>query len=135
MRRATARTQVDTLEQARSVAHSVREAGEEAEVGQAVDSIVKFLNGWLYPSLRRDEKEIDDLFATIGYDRAIRVASWLARRAGDWDTFLFWERAEDRFHRARETAEEAASRLAALHDVPAADARLVPVEVVKVVVS
>jgi hypothetical protein len=90
---------VANLRDAMAVALEVREAGHDAELGRSLDGVVKFLHGWKCAALRRDESDINELFETLGYDRATRVTSWLARRAADWDTFLFWERLEDRYRR------------------------------------
>jgi hypothetical protein len=90
---------VANLRDAMAVALEVREAELDAELGRSLDSVVKFLHGWRCAALRRDEREIDRLFEILGYDRAARVTAWLARRASAWDTFLFWERLEDRYAR------------------------------------
>jgi hypothetical protein len=82
-----------------AVAQAVRAAGDDARLGRSLDGVVKFLHGWQCASLRRDEDAINQLFELLGYDRAARLTAWLARRAGDWDTFLFWERLEDRYSR------------------------------------
>ena len=90
---------VATMDQALGVAHVIGSAEPHIAVGRLLDSIALFLKDRLCPALRRDEDLIDEIFEAIGHKRALIVIGWLARRAGDWDTFLFWERTEDRYRR------------------------------------
>lgn len=90
---------VATVAQALGVARVIESAERDVPVGRLLDGIVLFLKDRLSPALRRDEEPINEILEAIGYERALTVIGWLARRAGDWDTFLFWERADDHYRR------------------------------------
>lgn len=90
---------VATMEQAIGVAHAIAAAEPNVPVGRLLDSIALFLKDRHCPALRRDERSVHKIFNAIGDERAVIVTGWLARRAADWDTFLFWERTQDRYRR------------------------------------
>ena len=90
----------DSVEQALELAHSVQRADPARPAGRLLDLVTLFLHGRQFPALRRDEAEINEIFAAIGHERAIPITQWLARRAADWQSTLFWERAEDRYTQA-----------------------------------
>jgi len=90
---------VATMEQALEVAHVIGSAEPNVAVGRLLDSIALFLKDRRCPALRRDEALIIEILAALGHKRALTVIGWQARRAADWDTFLFWERMEDRCRR------------------------------------
>ncbi|HEY3735894.1 MAG TPA: hypothetical protein VGL26_00505 [Jatrophihabitans sp.] len=89
--------EISNLKQAMERARLIRDAEDHHRVGRDVDDILKFFQGWQCAPLRVNETDINEVFRTMGYERAFRGASWLARRADSWDTFLYWERAVARF--------------------------------------
>lgn len=106
--------EIANLKQAMESARLIRDAHEQESVGRQFDQILKFLSGWQCAPLRVNEVEINEIFRTMGYERAFRGVTWLAKRADSWDTFLYWERAVARF--MDDAEKEAAEREAELEE-------------------
>lgn len=91
-----------TLAEAVAVARSIGLSQVGEPVGRAMDSLGRFLRRWQFTALRRDEERVSNVLAALGHNRAILLSHWLAGRADDWPTAMFWERLEDRHRRARQ---------------------------------
>jgi len=99
-------TTVTTMRQALQVAMAAR--GGAMATGEALESVLVFLKEQNAIVLHKHEAPMEAIFDAFGFDRAVRMASWLARRTGDLDALLFWVWFEDRTRRARELGELAA---------------------------
>jgi hypothetical protein len=86
---------VTNLRQALALSASLAEllADEpHAEVGAAVDELVGFFRTWHSSALFGNADDVEAVFDNLGPERATAAATWLGRRAEDWDTFLYWQR-------------------------------------------
>jgi len=89
---------VENLRQAMALSLSIAQVLAEepqAEVGPAVDELVSFFRTWHYTALIGNADDVEAVFDNLGRERSGAAASWLARRAEDWDTFLYWQRVVD----------------------------------------
>ncbi len=83
-------TPVRSLTSARALAESVYFAGAGADVGFAVDRILRFLHALPYPALRAHGEAVLDVLHLLGAARAAWATDWLARHADDVDVRSYW---------------------------------------------
>lgn len=83
-------TPVKSINSARALAETIALAGRSAEVGAAVDRVVRFLNALSYPTLRANGEGVLDVLHLLGAYRAAWATDWLARHSDDADAHAYW---------------------------------------------
>lgn len=81
---------VKTMTSARALAEAAALSPVDANVGPAIDRILRFLVRQPYWALARDHAGVLDVLHLLGLDCAAICTQWLARHAPDADAVAYW---------------------------------------------
>jgi hypothetical protein len=88
-------TPVKSMNSARALAEAAALADPDANIGPAIDRIMRYLQTIPYCDLQFETEGVLDIVHLLGLDCAAVVAQWLARWAVDPDTRAYWSELDE----------------------------------------
>jgi hypothetical protein len=83
------------MNSARALAESAALADPDANIGPAIDRIMRYLLTVPYSDLQFETEGVLDIMHLLGLDCAAVVTQWLARWAFDTDTAAYWSELDE----------------------------------------